>query len=1212
MTFIWSIAGFASRNHAPLHENHIQIAEKFIATNFKNSSGDFDLLKFELFLKRLHKEKKHLASDAYETKLIEKLELELEGFKDAKKSALKELNEKKSGLLKGYNLFLIPKINKAIQLLKSEAPSESIEGVLDQFIELYKMYYLPGAIRNIWHHDISPIRRILGVFGYGYSPKKEVKVEANNLIVEKVNIEPVNKCLSSSPKQIGQFFSEKELKELKACGFDISRLNPVKNPLIDLIPEPVKPNKVVFPEEGEKLTFRKMKYGSSGSPKLQASFERNGKKYKVKIKMGFEVHSEIAASELAKSLGMHQDPLIPRKKVKLYLGKNSYESFVAKWKRKYRKDNRDMANYIESKSSPDEKEQWVVLRDVSIESRYKDMDRLEGYHPEGWDHFNRREHRSLVLWYGFINLFDTKAGNHKVLVNNIDKNPRVLYSMQDVGYSLHGGFNLSKPIHTAKGALRYGVNSFNKSMLSKKKDGGVHIWWADVMQDQKKFVGTTWSDVKWMARRIANLKREEIEDAVKKADYPKPVETMYILKLLNRRNEIVEAFKLENEYPKIEIPDIDTYNEEGTIRDGEIIIDNFEGYTNNNASHIGVLGFLLDGISSFLKTELIGEKIMAKISSRLELSASHEDSLWDGKNTKNFNFNKVMNNFGISFDRSISKNSQPVNYGPGENQTWVVRDKFSIKIGLETGFLSKVMKDFPVSVGAGLKVWQRDFEYIHFANSWKDGFLKPFKVFKYFTKYKKEIPNLLKKGEVFKVSDAYGFNIGAEGSQVLSGLTLNASIHYSWQKSNPVYFGRDSFGQLYVLQEKTRTRGISAGVNYGLTDFILFKAPILDLNISFNNYDYESEFYEFDLPVYELKGNRYKDNRENELAAFRDLMTDGGDSLPAMARRKFSLIGKAKVRKLYSKFLFLFGSNISSGESEVDVTLRNGTKRKFYRAFRESSLLSGAERINIISDLSHTSVLSEDTTSVWVETDAENLERMTGMLEFTFYKRKLKKKKLLKFIERLNGKFSESKELPFFREFVLPSKKEVPFYRKLHAKMRIFVKGKKLTERLKSLKRKELSKYFKRFERRCLQRRRAGLCKENPYLKRFLSIRKEILKNQDDPKKLTTSFAKLLYFFKVQKYGLNLLRTVLGPKSIFVMGEIHGILPSFSTMQQQEAIAGRRFAGHSWGSYKYTPPIRKFLKENDFSPVSIHASSNGSIIDLLFGKLPVVKAPRPF
>ncbi|MCO4795414.1 MAG: hypothetical protein KC493_16965 [Bacteriovoracaceae bacterium] len=40
--------------------------------------------------------------------------------------------------------------------------------------------------------------------------------------------------------------------------------------------------------------------------------------------------------------------------------------------------------------------------------------------------------------------------------------------------------------------------------------------------------------------------------------------------------------------------------------------------------------------------------------------------------------------------------------------------------------------------------------------------------------------------------------------------------------------------------------------------------------------------------------------------------------------------------------------------------------------------------------------------------------------------------------------------------------------------------------------------------------------------------------------------------------------------------------------------------------------VRKFLKENDFTPVSIFANSNGSLIDLLFGKPPEVKAPRPF
>lgn len=1211
MALFYSALIFGHTNHAPLHKNHTRVAEDFIQRHLKNDQKKFDLEKLNKFLKRLYKEKKHLASDAYETKLIEKLELELEGFKNAKKAALKELDEKKNGLLKGYNLYLIPKIKEAIELVKSDSESVIIDGVIDQFIELYKMYYLPDAVRNIWHHDISPVTRVLGLTGYGYSPKKEVKAEANNLVVGEELLSKVNSCLKEDliPSHI---LTETQIRELKTCSIDISKLNPVTNPLIDLIPTPKASHKAVFPTENERITFRKMKYGSSGSPKMQASFVRSGKKYKVKIKLGFEVHSEVATTELAKSLGMHQDPIITRSKVKVYLGDISYRAFTTMWKRKYRQDNRDVANYIDSRSSPDEKEQWIILRDAAIESSYEGVERLEGYHPEGWDHFNRREHRSLILWYGFVNMFDTKAGNHKVLIENIEDRPRILYSMQDVGYSLHHQLNFSDIVTTVKGALRYGVNAFNKSMLSHKKDGGVHIWWADVMQDQKKFVGTTWSDVKWMARRIANLSKSDIQNAFKKASYPEPVERMYVFKLFNRRNEIIKAFNLEDEFEFYEIPDLDNYSEAGLIENGEVIVDNFEGYTNNNRSHLGVLPLVLDAISTFFKAEHITKKLMARITSQLELGASDEHSLWDGKNTKNFNFNKVMSNFGVSFNRSLSKNSQRINYGPENNQIWAVHDTLSIKIGVGTGFLSKIMKDFPISVGAGLNVWQRDFEYIHFANDWKEGFLKPFKIFNHFFRYKKTIPDLLSKGEVFKVRDSYGFNIGASTSAILNGLQLDASIHYSWQKSNPVYFGRDAFGQLYVLQEKVRSSGVSAGINYGLSDFIMFKAPILGLNFSFNNYTYESEYYEFDLPVYELQGSKYRDNKENELLAFKLLMKEGGDNIPALARRKFSIIGKAKVRRLYSKFLFFFGSNVSSGESEIDVTLQDGVKRKFYRSFRESSQLGGIERVNFISELSHTSVLQENTASVWVETDAVDLERMTGLLEFTFYKRRLKKKNLLKFIDRLNDKFSKSKKKEFFRDYVLPSKAEVPLYRKLHAKMRIFVKGKNLVKRLEALDTKKLSYFFKRFERRCLARRRGGLCKENTYLNRFLKLRKKMIKAAKNPKELTNLFTEFLYLFKVQKYGLEVMRDVLGPKSIFVMGEIHGILPSFSSMQQQEAVAGRRFAGHSWGSYKYTPPIRKFLKEHDFSPVSIYAKTNGNLIDLLFGRPPAVQAPRPF
>ena len=68
---------------------------KFEATQLE-SKGILDLTKIKNFRERLLKERASLMQNAYETKLIEKIELDIDDFKDSTKSAKKELDNKKS------------------------------------------------------------------------------------------------------------------------------------------------------------------------------------------------------------------------------------------------------------------------------------------------------------------------------------------------------------------------------------------------------------------------------------------------------------------------------------------------------------------------------------------------------------------------------------------------------------------------------------------------------------------------------------------------------------------------------------------------------------------------------------------------------------------------------------------------------------------------------------------------------------------------------------------------------------------------------------------------------------------------------------------------------------------------------------------------------------------------------------------------------------
>ena len=85
-------------DHAPLSAKHDQTAQEYIDRWLKRGVV-YDETKIQAFIERLIKEKQSLAEDLYETRLIEKIELEVTTFKKAVKSAKKKGDVKKSALL---------------------------------------------------------------------------------------------------------------------------------------------------------------------------------------------------------------------------------------------------------------------------------------------------------------------------------------------------------------------------------------------------------------------------------------------------------------------------------------------------------------------------------------------------------------------------------------------------------------------------------------------------------------------------------------------------------------------------------------------------------------------------------------------------------------------------------------------------------------------------------------------------------------------------------------------------------------------------------------------------------------------------------------------------------------------------------------------------------------------------------------------------------
>jgi hypothetical protein len=95
---------------------------------------------------------------------------------------------------------------------------------------------------------------------------------------------------------------------------------------------------------------------------------------------------------------------------------------------------------------------------------------------------------------------------------------------------------------------------------------------------------TTFADAKWMARLIAQLTRKQIEDAVSLGHWPGGIAQLYVEKLINRRNQLVQAFGLESEFDLMPV-DRHLTTEDGSVVNGHLVRNRWDGSPMNFDQH---------------------------------------------------------------------------------------------------------------------------------------------------------------------------------------------------------------------------------------------------------------------------------------------------------------------------------------------------------------------------------------------------------------------------------------------------------------------------------------------------------------------------------------------------------------------------------------------------------------------------------------------------
>ena len=1222
-------------DHGLIDARHIQVAETFIDKNLKKS-GKYSSKKIANFIKYLEKEKLSIKHDIYETKILEKLELDIRSHKKAKKDAKEDVEEHKNKVLRGYNEFLIPKMKNLLHLVSQNQSPHLWDGFVDEFIRGYIPYFVPNAYRTPMPRDIS-IFHTLRHFFYRFKFKKSMNsLEANNLMVKQPNLEDVNKCLKKSIQE-NDYLSQEDIKNLKTCQYDISKLDPGisslwQHPTKEKDEDIFNPDPNLFPKKDQKIYLQRVNFRGNMSPKLKVFYYNNGEKIKIKLKMGQEVHTDIATSRIFELLGLNQDKMAYVPNVKIYLNDTSYEKFKSVFINKYGLEK--LTTFI-SGHGGEAGNEWILVKDVLFETRINNEIRVSPVDISSWDLRNRREYRSLLMLYSWIGINNTKPANYKFIYKETQSGLRPLLRLQDVGSSL-GGPSYFRKFGDLFSLFQYErVNAFPTTFMKQKNINEIRVDWNDFSAFKRYFDQTSWYDMKWMARKIAALNPDDIHTALLTSGMAMPVADLFRIKLILRRNEMVKMFRLESEYPLIHVPNLKKYNPKNyehsdAIKNGKLVQKTFAG--KNTLTHVQpTWQTMLQQIASFdlpvtkWKENETGHAFRTGLQGLEGLKASIGVSESDAISAT------TSIPLGVGVEAILTRKVSPnENYMNSHNKfrMYKILDKITFRFGLDSPMLRRAMNKIKfVGANLGIRFYEYKFSHLHYHDDIKEAYKGDFKLKKGIRNLPKFAAFKLNQLEMLREYSKIGFEpefgLGAYSFKPIINNEIGASFGIRKQMNR--YYLRDNFGQLHFFKDQLKDKYSASILNIFETGGIAVKQALLKLNHGRMNFKSKIKDYIFELDQKDrdlAPKLLTKERRLVEYKGLKKLLSHKNIEDDGLVKENFQIKSSGASKFNFSGLLYFLNYQKSSNTSSSKVKIGNKT-HKFLRHSVSRTKQIGANQNNGLPQMDIT-VFQRKKVRIITEIDKKDPKNFVLIIRTQDFFRKRKKQTLERLIHDLNRRYSKSSEEPFYKDYILPDKEVVNDFKKIYALTRIFVDGKKLLKNLDSFSDKDFKniakEYFsghtdwnryQRSEKISARKRFIVKSKIRSTLHDISKLKHELAKKKS--KRSSLSIAKLYDKFvntlEVETYGLYFLRKIVGPEGLFVMGEISGVLNSYSGLTDLQQLQRRRFAGTSWGVYRISPPIQKFLRYNRPVAPSVHIEKNISD-SLIFGYLENSLAPN--
>ncbi|WP_374029645.1 hypothetical protein [Bdellovibrio bacteriovorus] len=672
------------------------------------------------------------------------------------------------------------KMNRKVNLIldhgyeNDKAEKEGLEAQSSESETIAPLIFALEHTRDLQAHykTMSPLQihekveLILLFIGAGYTPYPMTIISswvdrAKNIAENffEFAIDDSGKTQASNLLLNGRFANQNDLRAFRAQGGDVSKIDPPSSPIwTDNDIQAYDPyaevywKKKFFPPRDVALPVFHYERMGNGTIKFKTHwFDENElnkkglpKKKDVTLRLGFEAYNASVVNHLARIVGYPANPTTFRAAIKLELGDVSFEEFLSQWKRRHGLEMGSAMTHVERIPG----ENAVILKNVTLEA-YPDKEEYRRMGPFRMGDNglrNRREYRAMVLYNSLISLQDHFEYQSRVdAVKDPQRGWLPIYFISDTSSALGLPAMLGN-VGT--------VNEFTWE-FTKRDHGLVRLFWLSVF-NSRTWKDTTYSDVKWLARRLAQIRTEQIDGIMDTSGFPEPARKLYGEKLKSRLNKMMVDFdllkegyvlhpvkskhELSREYPEY-------INEHGLLKEGA------QEYPGNTLPILG---------NRFTPFQGAIVLTINNLQNRF-LALFNPANYGTGNFTVDLGRFTVQGNVGFEASRSVAVNPE---LGPGQRRYLLV-DKMSISIPM--GFFSD-----KITTPVGL-YYTYTFEYSHSVSTMKEvgtsrffSLLNPFSIL--------AIRRSLGMGEQLKVTHSIGASVGKTKVKILDDAQIEAAL----------------------------------------------------------------------------------------------------------------------------------------------------------------------------------------------------------------------------------------------------------------------------------------------------------------------------------------------------------------------------------------------------------------------------------------------------